>query len=44
MSDHDFKPEADEIGHLEKKSDFFAFQKYIKRVSFKFGKVMDIIK
>ena len=43
MNDHDLKPEADEVGRLERRADFFAFQKYIKRASFKFGKVMDIM-
>ena len=43
MNDHDLKPEADEVGCLERRADFFAFQKYIKRASFKFGKVMDIM-
>ena len=43
MSDHDLKPEAYEVGRLEKKSDFFGFQKYIKRASLKFDKVMDIM-
>jgi hypothetical protein len=41
--DRDLKPESDEVGRLEKKGEFYAFKKFIRRASYKYGQVMDLM-
>ena len=42
MATTNLQPEADEVGRLERKDQFYGFQRYISRISFDFGSVVQI--